>query len=74
MIGDLRGLARGDERADRNQAPISRRQGRTQRKVMKKFTWLDPVIECRVEMVGHLDRLIVRDKADTVTIAAVPRR
>jgi hypothetical protein len=36
VIRDLRDLAGGDERADGHQAPISRRQGRTQPQVMEQ--------------------------------------
>src|SRR4051812_31884807 len=37
MVRDLRDLPRGDESADGNQAPIPRRQARTQPKVTEQY-------------------------------------
>jgi hypothetical protein len=47
---------------------------REMRNDLRKFAWLDAIIERQVEMVGHLDRLITRDQGCDGYDAAVPCR
>jgi hypothetical protein len=47
---------------------------REMRDDLRKFAWLDPIIERQVEMVGHLDRLITGDQGRDGDNAAVSWR